>query len=367
MNGNYNENEDLFYPLSQWYEETCPSYKKSKAAEPLPEQEKNCGPVMESYTQASQPIPAARTWDAPSQASQSQVSMSYGQTQQTTAFTQGTAQESKKNQYPVTRKFMAGMMAASVALSAAVGFTGGYMASDLHEENASAPIVAPTSNSTGSLSAMSAGGTMTIAQVTAKVQDSVVGIATETKMLTFFREVVTVPAAGSGVIISADGYIVTNNHVIEGADNITVTLQNGDSYNATVSHTDPASDIALLKIDANGLTPASFGNSDAMSVGDMAIAIGNPLGEFAGTVTSGIISALGRDLDIEGTPMHLMQTDAAINRGNSGGGLFNAAGELIGIIVAKSTGSSVEGLGFAIPSNNVVEVLHSFGYSNQLV
>ena len=162
--------------------------------------------------------------------------------------------------------------------------------------------------------------------------------------------------AGSGVIITEDGYIVTNNHVIDGANKITVTTADGKEYDATLVGTDTITDVAVLKIKASGLSPATYGNSEQLAVGDLAVAIGNPLGELGGTVTAGIISALDRQLVIDGKTMTLLQTDSSINPGNSGGGLFNGDGQLVGIVVAKSSGSDVEGLGFAIPINTAAEV-----------
>lgn len=154
---------------------------------------------------------------------------------------------------------------------------------------------------------------------------------------------------GSGVIISQDGYLLTNNHVIENATKVSVTLKNGESYDAALVGTDPETDLAVIKIDASGLQAAAIGSSSALQVGDETIAIGNPLGELGGTVTNGIVSALNREVTIDDRSMNLLQTNAAINPGNSGGGLFNDRGELIGIVVAKSSGVGVEGLGFAIP------------------
>ena len=162
--------------------------------------------------------------------------------------------------------------------------------------------------------------------------------------------------AGSGVIIQSNGYIITCNHVISGASKITVTLKNKKTYKATLVGTDSDADIAVLKIKATGLTAATYGDSSELQVGDQVVAIGNPLGELGGTATTGIISALNRSLTIEGQTMNLLQTDASINPGNSGGALFNSSGNLIGIVVAKSTGSDVEGLGFAIPINKAAKV-----------
>ena len=165
--------------------------------------------------------------------------------------------------------------------------------------------------------------------------------------------------AGSGVIISDDGYILTCAHVIEDASNITVTIGDTD-YTATVIGSDTTSDIAVIKIDATGLTPAAVGNSDNLVVGEEVIAVGNPLGELGGTVTNGIISALNRSVSIQSggavVDMSLIQTNASVSPGNSGGGLFNMAGELVGIVNAKSADSEAEGLGFAIPINDAIAV-----------
>jgi len=201
----------------------------------------------------------------------------------------------------------------------------------------------------------------TIEEVVARVKDSVVEITTETTTYdNFFGQYVT-QGAGSGVIISADGYIVTNNHVIDGASSIEVTLTDGKTYKAKLVGTDATFDVALIKIDAKDLTVATFGSSADLKLGETSIVIGNPLGQLGGTVTHGIISALNRSIEIEGKTMELLQTDAAINPGNSGGAMFDADGNLIGIVVAKSTqsssGTSLEGLGFAIPIDNVKSIL----------
>lgn len=172
--------------------------------------------------------------------------------------------------------------------------------------------------------------------------------------------------SGSGVIISEDGYIVTNNHVIEGATEIGVILNTGDQYTAKLVGNDSKTDLAVLKIDASGLTYAKLGSSSDLRVGDTAIAIGNPLGqEFAGTTTQGIISGLNRSVTIDNKTLNLIQTDAAINPGNSGGALVNAYGEVIGINTAKISSSQYEGLGFSIPIDDakpIIEDLISNGY-----
>lgn len=172
-------------------------------------------------------------------------------------------------------------------------------------------------------------------------------------------------ASGSGVILTSDGYIATCAHVVEGANTIQVTLNNDQTYDAVLVGTDSKNDIAIIKVDAQGLVAAELGESDMLTVGEDVIAIGNPLGELRGTATSGIISATSRTITVENQEMTLIQTDAAINSGNSGGGLFNANGQLIGIVNAKVSSSGVEGLGFAIPLNSVLKEINdlvSFGY-----
>ena len=166
----------------------------------------------------------------------------------------------------------------------------------------------------------------------------------------------TKSSLGSGVVLTADGYIITNNHVVSGASQVTVRTSDGTEYPATVVGADSKTDIAVLKIEATGLTPAVVGDSDSLQVGEFTLAVGNPLGELGGTVTDGIISALDREVTVENQTMNLLQTNAAVSPGNSGGGLFNERGELIGIVNAKSSGQNAEGLGFAIPVNTAIQV-----------
>ncbi len=202
-------------------------------------------------------------------------------------------------------------------------------------------------------------------QIVERTADAVVEITTESVKTGVFAQQFIESGAGSGVIIDSTGYIVTNHHVIDSAQKITVTLRSGESYEAQLMGSDSQIDLALLKIEAEGLTSALFGNSDTLKVGQSTVAIGNPLGQLGGSVTEGIISALDRDVIVDGQTMSLLQTDTAINPGNSGGGLFDTQGALIGIVVAKSSGSEVEGLGFAIPVNDAVDVisdLKEYGY-----
>lgn len=183
-----------------------------------------------------------------------------------------------------------------------------------------------------------------LADIVDETSPSVVEVFTETKQVSnWFQEYVT-EGAGSGVVLSEDGYIVTNHHVIDGANTIKVRLSNGQAYTATLTGTDEKTDLAVLKINASGLKAAKLTDSTTVRVGDFVIAIGNPLGELGGTVTEGIISAKDREITIDGETMTLLQTSAAVNPGNSGGGLFNLSGELVGVVNAKSSGNDIEGL-----------------------
>ena len=205
---------------------------------------------------------------------------------------------------------------------------------------------------------------MTTAEIYAAYVGSTVGITVDIVSTNIFGQTVTGAAAGSGFVITEDGYILTNYHVIENANSITVTFVDGKSYPATYVGGEEANDIAVIKIEANDLTPVVIGSSDDMLVGEQVTAIGNPLGELTFTETTGIISALNRSITMgDGRKMNMIQTDCAINSGNSGGPLFNSHGEVIGIVSAKysSSGSyssaSVEGLGFAIPMDDVANMV----------
>lgn len=270
-----------------------------------------------------------------------------------------------KNEY-VTKKSISFALVICILLSTLLGFGGGFLASSAKRKSSGVSISTASESNTTAMTT-SDGSSLTVAGVADKVGNSVVEITTETIVTgDFMRQYITnSKGAGSGVIVSADGYIVTNNHVISGTNKLTVTLKSGESFSATVVGQDSKEDIALIKIEASGLTSAVFGDSSTLQVGQTAIAVGNPLGQLGGTVTNGIISALNRDITIDGETMNLLQTNAAINPGNSGGGLFNDQGQLIGLVVAKSSGSDIEGLGFAIPSNavkKVVDELSDHGY-----
>lgn len=206
---------------------------------------------------------------------------------------------------------------------------------------------------------------LTIPEVAELVKNSVVEITTEQIVTGSFMQQYVSEGAGSGVIFTKDGYIVTNHHVIDGATNIKVRLADGTEYTAKLLGSDAKSDLAVIKVEAADLTPAAFGKSAELKVGDTVVAVGNPLGELGGTVTRGIISALDRAITIDKVTMNLLQTDTAINPGNSGGGMFNTSGQLVGVVNAKSAGEEIEGLGFAIPIDTaakVIEDLLELGY-----
>ena len=203
---------------------------------------------------------------------------------------------------------------------------------------------------------------MTASEIYAANVNSTVGITTSI-MTNFFGYQTTSAAAGSGFILSDDGYIITNYHVIEDAEDIKVTTYDNKEYSAKLIGYDEDNDIAVLKIDAAGLTPVIIGDSDKMNVGDNVVAIGNPLGELTFSLTQGAVSALNRSITFGSTSMNLIQTDCAINSGNSGGALFNSHGEVIGITNAKYSGdsssASIDNIGFAIPINSVSDIINS--------
>lgn len=205
--------------------------------------------------------------------------------------------------------------------------------------------------------------TLTAAEIYAANVNSTVGIKTSVTT-NYFGYQTQAAAAGSGFIFTSDGYVVTNYHVVENAESIQVTTYDNKTYDAKLVGYDESNDVAVLKIEASGLTPVVLGNSDNMNVGDDVVAIGNPLGELTFSLTSGAVSALNRNITIENTSMSLIQTDCAINAGNSGGALFNSHGEVIGITNAKYSSSnrssaSIDNIGFAIPMNSVRDIITS--------
>ena len=276
-------------------------------------------------------------------------------------------QQAKKERKGVSKGMFFAGLAICLCLSFAAGFAGtaAYGFIDSYGTEIKNGVTINKVDGEKGNSAYQDSGLSTV-EIVDKTADSVVEITTETVTTGVFAQQYIQSGAGSGVIIDAEGFIVTNHHVIDGATKVSVTLRDGTSFDAKVVGSDKELDIALLQIEPDvKLTDATFGDSDNLRVGQRTVAIGNPLGQLGGSVTEGIISALDRDVVIDGQTMSLLQTDTAINPGNSGGGLFDSEGNLIGIVNAKSSGSEVEGLGFAIPINDVVNVigdLSEYGY-----
>ena len=260
-------------------------------------------------------------------------------------------------------------------LGGAAGFGGALLANKLQPAKTNAvngpgsgstvQVAAPRESTELNVITVDSGKLKTAAQVYESNVNSTVGITTEiTTNVWGFQS--TAAAAGSGFILTEDGYILTNEHVIENANSITVAMYDGTKYPATLIGYDVSNDIAVLKIDAKGLTPVTLGDSDALKVGDEVVAIGNPLGELTFSLTKGNVSALNRAVTLSSNvTMNLIQTDAAINSGNSGGALFNMYGEVVGITNAKYSSSgyngeaSIDNIGFAIPINSVRQIVSS--------
>ncbi len=276
-------------------------------------------------------------------------------------------------------------LAASVISSAAVGGGVYYIASNNSGSSinsSSSPTLADNLSTVSTNTLTSSKKVLSVTEIAEKVGPSCVGVINKTKVspqkyydpFTGRYYYTSDPnnselveqGSGSGIIISEDGYIVTNQHVIDGATELSVILNTGDEFVATLVGSDSKSDLAVLKIDKTGLPAATLGDSEQVKVGELAVAIGNPLGqELAGTVTSGVISAVNRTMTVDNKKYNLIQTDAAINPGNSGGALVNQYGEVIGINTIKLSSESVEGIGFAIAISEakpIVDDLINNGY-----
>lgn len=257
------------------------------------------------------------------------------------------------------------LVISAALIGGAAGFGGGMIAYNMIDTDTPTVVykAAGESASAQTTADVSSSGDLSTTDIAAKAAPSVVEINIKGVATTYglFGGTYETAAAGSGVIISEDGYIVTNNHVVEDGTEYKVVTYDGTEYTAELVGADEKSDIAVLRIDADGLTPAVIGDSDNVRTGDKAVVIGNPLGTLGGTVTDGIISAVNREITINNESMYLLQTNATINSGNSGGGLFDGQGNLIGIVNAKesgttSSGTTIEGLGFAIPVNEAMDV-----------
>ena len=279
-------------------------------------------------------------------------------------------QKPKKNR---TGAKVTALVLSCALVGGAMGFGGSALQNHLAAKNADteeaqqASVVYEGSRETSviNIAQIDTSKEMTPAEVYAQNVNSTVGIRTSITT-NYWGYQTQAAAAGSGFILSADGYILTNYHVVEDSNSITVSLYDGTEYDATLVGCDESNDIAVLKIDAEGLTPVVLGDSDNLNVGDQVVAIGNPLGELTFSLTTGVVSALNREVTLSSNvTMNLIQTDCAINSGNSGGALFNLYGEVIGITNAKysssssSSEASLDNIGFAIPLNHVKNIVKS--------
>ena len=261
------------------------------------------------------------------------------------------------------RKKTTVLVAVGLVLALLMGLLGSAIGNSLFGKGSTTIYEGQRESSVIDVSKVDTGKLMTAAEVYAANVNSTVGITTSVTT-NFWGFQTTSAASGSGFILTEDGYVLTNYHVIESSNSISVTLYDGKSYDAALIGYDESSDIAVLKIDADGLTPVVLGDSDNLNVGDSVVAIGNPLGELTFSLTSGAVSALNREITLSNSvTMNLIQTDCAINSGNSGGALFNLYGEVIGITNAKYSGSgsgaSIDNIGFAIPVNHVRGIVES--------
>jgi Trypsin-like serine proteases, typically periplasmic, contain C-terminal PDZ domain len=281
---------------------------------------------------------------------------------------QSGAQEPIQDLKPVKKQHKTATKIAALALSCALlgGAAGGGIVWAVNRGSGDSTSINVSGRTATAVSVKTVDGKseMTDAENYAANVNSVVSINCSSATTNFFGQTVEEASSGSGFVITKDGYIVTNHHVIDGASSVKVTLYNGDTYDATVIGSDEDYDIAVLKISATDLQPVTLGDSDKLNVGDHVLAIGNPLGELTFSMSGGMISCVNRAINVSGTPFNMIQTDTSINPGNSGGPLLNEYGEVIGIVSAKYSGStstssadSVEGLGFAIPINDVAAMI----------
>lgn len=263
------------------------------------------------------------------------------------------------------KKNRMGLKIAALALACALlgGAVGGGVVWAAGSAGGSATEVNVSSRPATAVAVKSVDGknAMTDAEVYAAGVNSVVSInVTGTNGTNFFGQPVKTASAGSGFVLTRDGYIVTNYHVVKNADTVKVTMYNGDEYDARYVGGDEDYDIAVIKVEASDLPPVTLGDSDKLNVGDHVLAVGNPLGELTFSMSGGMVSSVNRAINVSGTPFNMIQTDASINPGNSGGPMFNQYGEVVGIVSAKYSSysnSAVEGLGFAIPINDVFAMI----------
>jgi len=285
-------------------------------------------------------------------------------------------EESKKSKISM-KKYVAIAVAAGLVNMAALGgiFAAGYYIGGNRAKGVSKNAVVQSMNAAvnksgtgGATQTVQTGPELSTVDISKKVGPAVVGITSQIQSaMSIFGTTTTSEGSGSGIIISSDGYVVTNNHVIDGASKVTITLNTGSEYDAKVIGKDDKTDLAVIKFEPKEtIAVAELGDSTKVEVGEKAVAIGNPLGmEFFGSTTQGIISAVNRTISVENRTMNVIQTDAAINAGNSGGALVNGYGQVIGINTVKISSSTVEGMGFAIPISEatpIISDLMQYGY-----
>ncbi len=252
------------------------------------------------------------------------------------------------------------LLLSCAVISAACGFGGAILAQNGSRTGKTTVQQSSRTATTVNVKKVDGQTLMSPAEVYASTVNSVVSINCSAVSTNIFGQQTESASSGSGFIYTADGYIVTNQHVVANASSINVTLYNGDTYPATLVGSDSDYDVAVLKIDAKDLPAVTLGNSTDVNVGDTVMAIGNPLGELTFSMSSGIVSCVNRAINVEGTPFNMIQVDASINPGNSGGPLMNLYGEVVGIVSAKYSSyadTTVEGLGFAIPINDVQSII----------
>ena len=372
----YHLNEDRL----EHYRHASAKVKKAMAENEIPLSDRN-KTVPKAAKTSSARTQTIRTQNTKVQTSRIQTSgtkKTSGQSYSAqTARTYSTGKKTAKSEKKKSGK--AGKIVALLLACALVGGGSGFGAAALMQKNAAAQPQSTTQTSSDpsvmlegkrqaaalQVASVDTGTVLTPSEVYAQNVNSTVGITTSITT-NYFGYQTTSAAAGSGFILTQDGYILTNYHVVEGSNSITVTTYDGTGYDATLIGYDESNDIAVLKIDASDLTPVVLGDSDTLNVGDTVVAIGNPLGELTFSLTTGVVSALDRPVTLStGTTMNLIQTDCAINSGNSGGALFNLYGEVIGITNAKysSSGSSseasIDNIGFAIPIDQVRSIFES--------
>ena len=269
-----------------------------------------------------------------------------------------TPAQPKKNHRGVGR--VVALILSCAVISAACGFGGAILAQNGSRTGKTTVQQSNRTAATVNVKKVDGQTLMSPAEVYASTVNSVVSINCSAVSTNIFGQQTESASSGSGFIYTADGYIVTNQHVVANASSINVTLYNGDTYPATLVGSDSDYDVAVLKIDAKDLPAVTLGNSTDVNVGDNVMAIGNPLGELTFSMSSGIVSCVNRAINVEGTPFNMIQVDASINPGNSGGPLMNLYGEVVGIVSAKYSSyadTTVEGLGFAIPINDVQSII----------